>query len=91
MPTLSRADSDRNLAPRDPAGLEASPADEHVGLYLTDEVFLYRVIPPVGDDAEETVELEDCYRLDVVRVRLAEVSARELRVVKPLPPAAADQ
>jgi hypothetical protein len=46
-------------------------------VYLTDEVFLYRV---AGVGAG-TVELEDCYRLDLVRVPLLDVRARGLRVV----------
>jgi hypothetical protein len=48
-------------------------------------VFLYRVVS-VGAG---TVELEDCYRLDRVRVRLADVRARGLRVVIPAGPAEA--
>jgi hypothetical protein len=49
------------------------------GVYLTDEAFLYRVAGVVG----ELVELEDCFYLDVVRVPLADVRARGLRVVAP--------
>jgi hypothetical protein len=46
-----------------PTGADASHVRE-AGVYLTDEVFLYRVV----SGADETVELEDCYWLDVVRV-----------------------
>jgi hypothetical protein len=53
------------------------------GVYLTDETFLYRVVGVVPGPAGEMVELEDCLYLDVVRVRLADVRARRLRVVTP--------
>jgi chorismate-pyruvate lyase len=52
-------------------------------VYLTDEVFLYRVIGVVASADGELVELEDCMYLDVVRVPLADVRARRLRVVTP--------
>lgn len=52
------------------------------GVYLTDDVFLYRVVGFVAGPVQ-TVELEDCYRLDVVRVSLAELRLRRLRVVAP--------
>jgi hypothetical protein len=52
---------------------------DRIGVYLTNEVFLYRV---VGVGAG-TIELEDCYRLDSVRVALDDVRARRLRVVIP--------
>ena len=51
--------------------------NDTAGLYLTDEVFLYRVVGGV----DETVELEDCYGLDVVRVPVSDLRARRLRVV----------
>jgi hypothetical protein len=53
------------------------------GAYLTDEVFLYRVVGLVASGVDELVELEDCYQLDVVRVRLRDLRARRLRVVTP--------
>lgn len=52
-------------------------------VYLTDEVFLYRVMGRVGGKADNEVELEDCYGLDIVRVSLADLRARRLRVVNP--------
>jgi hypothetical protein len=55
---------------------------DSAGVYLTDEVFLYRL---AGVTAEGMVELEDCYWLDVVRVPASDVRARELRVVVPEP------
>ena len=53
-------------------------------MYLTDEVFLYRVVGVLKRGTDEIVEIEDCYRLDVVRVPTTEVRARRLRVVTPL-------
>ncbi len=53
------------------------------GTYLTDEVFLYRVVSVVASGVGETVELEDCYWLDLVRVRLTDLCARQLRIVTP--------
>jgi hypothetical protein len=50
-----------------------------VGMYLTDEVFLYCVVSAF----DEIVELEDCYWLDVVRVPANRLSERRLRVVSP--------
>lgn len=69
-----------------PEGAESAPRERAVpggsGVYLTDDVFLYRVVGFVPGPVE-TVELEDCYRLDVVRVALAELRMRRLRVVAP--------
>jgi hypothetical protein len=53
------------------------------GVYLTNEVFLYRVVRFVASAVGEMVELEDCFGLDVVRVPLAELHSRRLRVVTP--------
>jgi hypothetical protein len=55
---------------------------DSAGVYLTDEVFLYRVVGEPSD----AVELEDCYGLDVVRVPADELSARRLRLVTPAGP-----
>jgi hypothetical protein len=52
------------------------------GLYLTDDVFLYRVVAFVAEPIE-TVELEDCFRLDIVPVALADLLGRRLRAVAP--------
>jgi hypothetical protein len=51
--------------------------------YLTDGVFLYRLVGPIAAVADELVEIEDCYSLDVVRVPLRDIHARKLRVVLP--------
>ena len=56
---------------------------DHGGLYLTDEVFLYRVVDVLVTQAGQMAELEDCYWLDIVRVSVSDVLARRLRVVTP--------
>ena len=53
------------------------------GVYLTDEIFLYRVTGSIGLGAALTIELEDCFGLDVVRVAADALRARRLRVVTP--------
>jgi hypothetical protein len=53
------------------------------GVYLTDEVFLYRVVSVDEGRGEVIVELEDCYGLDVVHVPVQDLHARPLRVVTP--------
>jgi hypothetical protein len=60
-----------------PAGL--------AGIYLTNEVFLYRVVRVAASDRGEMVELEDCYTLDVVRVPIRQFDASQLRVVTAAP------
>jgi len=60
------------------AGADVEQIDS-ASLYLTDEVFLYRVVRLAG----EMVELEDCYRLDVVSVPARDVRERRLRAVMP--------
>jgi hypothetical protein len=47
-------------------------------MYLTDGVFLYRVVDVVATDSGELADIEDCYWLDVVRVPMYEVIARRL-------------
>lgn len=77
---------DSRLTPERPglaSGDAVCVADEP-GVYLTDDVFLYRVVGFVAGPVA-TVELEDCYRLDVVRVALPDVRMRRLRVVVPRP------
>jgi hypothetical protein len=54
------------------------------GAYLTDEVFLYRVVGTVAGGDREMVELEDAYWLDVVCVPLRDLRARRLRLVTPM-------
>jgi hypothetical protein len=82
MPGLDR--NSTGLTPRDSMlpGASAAELDE-AGVYVTDEVFLYRVLAPVPSEEDDLVEIEDCYGLDVVRVPVAEVNARRLRVVTP--------
>jgi len=53
------------------------------GLYLTNGVFLHRVVRVEAGEAGETVDLEDCYRLDVVCVPVCDLHRRELRVITP--------
>jgi hypothetical protein len=84
MSALYRADNRRTDHGPPPAGASAGQTDD-AGVYLTDEVFLYRVIGLVASGAGEMVELEDCYWLDVVRVPVRDVRARRLRVVTPAP------
>lgn len=67
----------RGSAPVAGASLPAS------GDYVTDEIFLYRVTGAVGVGAALTIELEDCFGLDVVRVSADALRARGLRVVTP--------
>jgi len=55
------------------------------GAYLTNEVFLYRVVGLVSSGAGVLVELEDCYGLDVVRVPAKDLRERELRLLTPAP------
>ena len=58
---------------------------DQAGVYLTDEVFLFRVVDLQVTRAGATAELEDCYGLDVVWVALSDLRARRLRVVTPTP------
>jgi hypothetical protein len=60
------------------------PAGGH-GVYLTDEVFLYRLVELVAVAQDDVAQLEDCYLLDVVHVSLSDLRARRLRVVTPVP------
>ena len=62
--------------------IEASRADA-AAVYLTNEVFLYRLVGLAGRGADEVVELEDCYGLDIVTVSAMDCRARRLRVVTP--------
>jgi hypothetical protein len=54
-------------------------------VYLTDGVFLFRIVGFFPEMAGEMVELEDCYGLEVVHVRIRDLRARGLRVVTPAP------
>jgi len=82
MPTIHRADTSRlsgGLAPN----AAADGRIDKAGVYLTNEVFLYRVVGIVAGAAGKLVELEDCFLLDAVHVPLAEIRARRLRLVTP--------
>ena len=57
-------------------------------MYLTDGVFLYRVTGLVAGGADEIVEIEDCYWLDVVQVPIGDLRGRQLRLVTPSAPEA---
>jgi hypothetical protein len=81
MSTLYRAESSRT-ADAFPSAADARHIDGG-GAYLTDDVFLYRVVDFVAGASGAMVELEDCYRLDVVRVPVSDLRARRLRVVTP--------
>lgn len=70
MPTLIQAAPDVN----------GSPA---IGVYLTNGIFLYRVAGLLVDVEDGFVELEDCYLLDVVLVRITELGQRCMRLVTP--------
>ena len=79
---LHRADTVPAADPRTVASADAADVDQR-GVYLTNEVFLYRVVDGVVSAAGEMVDLEDCYWLDVVRVPVSELAARHLRIVTP--------
>jgi hypothetical protein len=81
MPTSHPADT-RRAADPPAASTRAAEQVGGAGVYLTDEVFLYRIVRVVADAAGAMIDLEDCLMLDVVRVPLAEVRARRLRVIR---------
>ena len=80
MSTLDRTGQRPTAVRRVAVGASDGHVDE-AGVYLTDEVFLYRVVGLTTSGPDELVELEDCYGLDVVQVPISEVRARRLRVV----------
>lgn len=84
MSTRHRADNRRTADSPLPAGAIPGHADG-AGVYLTDEVFLYRVVGLAAGGVGEMVEIEDCYWLDVVCVPVRDLRARRLRVVMPAP------
>ena len=79
---LDSADTLHAADPRTVAGADRAHVHQ-AGVYLTNEVFLYRVVGRVITAAGEMFDVEDCYRLDVVRVPASDVAARRLRVVTP--------
>ena len=82
MSALDRAHDDRTVGACAP--LVAGIGDP--GVYLTDEVFLYRVAGVAPGEGDEMIELEDCCHLDLVRVPLTALRARRFRVVIPASP-----
>ena len=84
MSALNRTDNCRSAVGPVPADAPAERIDES-SVYLTDEVFLYRVVGLAANGVGQMVELEDCYWLDVVRVPVRDLRARRLRVVTPAP------
>ena len=82
--SVNRADNLRTADGHVTAGAVAGQTHGG-GVYLTNEVFLYRVVGFIESAAGQIVELEDCYRLDVVRVPVTDVRSRRLRVVTPAP------
>jgi hypothetical protein len=85
MSVLSRVDRRRTQGHPLPEGPIVEPFDG-AGVYLTDEVFLFRVVGYVASELGDVVELEDCYWLDVVRVPVDVLRRRGLRFVAPAPP-----
>ena len=82
VPTLYRADN----WPAADCPAVAGAIDEQTNdasVYLTDEVFLYRVVGLTNSELGDIVELEDCYWLDVVQVPARDLHTRGLRVVTP--------
>jgi hypothetical protein len=84
MPTVLSGDQSRIAHAALDAYL-ASGDPDGAGLYLTNEVFLYRVVGIAANDMGEVVELEDCYSLDVVCVPIHKFRANRLRVVTAAP------
>ena len=84
MSMLYRAD-DRSTADAPVPAPSVAGHNDGAGVYLTNEVFLYRVLEVVPSLAGEMVVLEDCYWLDVVHVPVSQLRARRLRVVMPAP------
>ena len=84
MPTLDRDTRCRTV--KRPMLLDGFvTSSDGPDVYLTNEVFLYRLVRFGTSEEGELVELEDCYGLDVVRVPVADLNARQLRVVTPSP------
>jgi len=84
MSTVSRGDHSRTAHPALDTYVAAADADG-TGLYLTNEVFLYRVVGVAATDMGDMVEVEDCYSLDVVRIPIDRLRVGRLRVVTAAP------
>lgn len=82
MSTLFHADDTHTRDERHSAGAVVGRVGR-ASLFLTDDVFLYRVVGVADDGTGELVQIEDCYSLDVVLVPIADLRARRLRVVRP--------
>ena len=65
------------------ASTEHSGDADEAGTYLTDGVFLYRLVGAAATPSGDVAEVEDCYWLDVVVVPIRDLRARRLRVVRP--------
>lgn len=75
-------DEDRSATGRSVADSQAQASAVTAGTYLTNGVFLYRVVRATGDGSTAVADLEDCYFLDVVRVPVGALRARGVRVVR---------
>jgi len=84
MSTLHRADDRGTSLSSRPAGAGHVRIDREA-MYVTDEVFLYRVVGVLASEGDALAELEDCYGLDVVSAPISELRARRVRVVIPVP------
>jgi hypothetical protein len=82
MPSRRSADAIRTADGPAPT-LTAAETVGGADVYLTDEVFLYRVVRVLAGAAGEIVELEDCYLLDIVRIPVVDLGRRRLRVITP--------
>lgn len=82
MSHLIRPDDRRAAAGAVPAGVVAGEITG-ANLYLTNGVFLYRVVGMAATGMGQMVELEDCYSLNVALVPIGALRAGGLRVVQP--------
>ena len=62
---------------------ERADNEGELDVYLTDETFLYRLVNVRPTESGDVAEIEDCYRLDAVRVPMRDLLARDLRFVRP--------
>ena len=67
------------------AAVQSGPPTDEPGMYLTDEVFLYRVVGLVATEAGGDGRTRGLPRLDVVHVPVSDVSTRCFRVVTAAP------
>lgn len=77
---------DKEGQTQESAAYPAVPDDPlRAGLYLTNEIFLYRVVGIATSETGRMLEVEDCFSLDIARVPIDEFRARRLRVVTAAP------